>query len=148
MTKIVKYVFIGIVLATPLWALIADDIEAQRQAVVSAQATLDSLQSVSWKTVIQTQAEQDTTFKNVVVSVVTPSTVTGLRDPMWVDIDVPYSTWSDLHKLMWKIKIETLDITLRDVSVGRYSMHQNDTNEFLACFKDFRDTYLYPQPEE
>jgi len=129
---------------------VTDEELAEQTAVVTAeQATLDSLTSVAhaetWQAVIDS-TDSLLTANLVTAELVTPAAVTGLRDPIFIDVDLTsaYGTWDAVTRRLWAIELREAGTGALFVSTGRYSIHTAEAQRLL----DFTGTFITSTEEE
>jgi len=129
-----KTLIVILILSTAAWGVTEEDITVQKAAVLNSQATLDSLCSL----LLAETTEIDSLIfaASVRVLVVTSAKATGLRDPEFVDIDVPYSTWDSLTKREWAVELRE-GPKHTAVGVGLYSVRKDRVAAFLTMTKAF-----------
>lgn len=121
-------VAVTLLFAGSLWAVTLEDIEKQAATVKTEQAKLDSLKSLY-------RAEQISAkglAAGVKVLKATAAKETGLVDPDYVDIDIPFSTWSAVEQAEWKAALAEARLKATYISVGRYRVHNAHVARFLA----------------
>jgi ABC-type proline/glycine betaine transport system substrate-binding protein len=127
MKSIVAFVALAL-MSVSASAVTLDDIAKQAATVKQEQAKLDSLQSLYRAETISAKG----LAAGVKVMKATVNSQTGLTDPEFVDVDIPYSTWTPLQQAQWRAELAEARLKATYVSIGRYRVHNAQVQKFLA----------------
>jgi len=119
-----------------------EELAAQAAAVAEAQAALDSLFSLANAQALAALADSNEALAaaSVQVLIATPSSVSGLRDPDYVDVDIPYSTWDAATRRLWVLTLREDGIAAINAGLGRYTLHRGNVPAFLTLVELFLDS--------
>ena len=136
----VTWLAVALLTAPALAQVTEEDIAAQAAEVRAAQAALDSLQSLAkaeaWQAVVDSNATL--ADASVVVSLVAAAPGTGLRDPQYVSIETPYSTWASADRRLWGMELRDSGIgAIARGELGSYAVHNGEVAAFLALIEEF-----------
>lgn len=118
-----------------------EDLAEQAAVVAAAQSALDSLTSLSYAQSLAALADSNETLATagVQIEIATPADLTGLRDPEYVDVDIPVAEWDAATRRLWSLELRESGVAAIFVAVGRYSVHRGNVPAFLALVETFID---------
>ena len=127
-----KTVFFLCLFAASSYAVTLEEISAQREIVERAVADLDSLTSEAAAEAIVV----DSTL-GVTAYVATRSSVTGDRDPAYVDIAIPLADWPVVYQRLWAISLRESGIFTISAGFGRYTIHAKEAQSLVTLAEGF-----------
>jgi hypothetical protein len=126
----------ALLLAGAAGAVTQDEIDAQRAVVAKQQAVLDSL--LSLHRAEQVVLNPTLAAGKVRALVASAASKTGLRDPQYVNIEVPYVTWDESKKALWRAElIQSRLKVLATETAGLYRVRQDAIEAFLVLSERF-----------
>ena len=131
-------IIMSILVASASWAVTVEELAAQAALVLSEQAALDSLTSLSRAETLQATVDTDSTLAAnsvlVLVSSIRPGS--GVRDPDFVCLDVPRSTWGTIAQIRWDVAVAAYPV-IATATAGRYLVHYRVAPTVLASVRAF-----------
>jgi len=131
------YVVLVCLLATYVHAVTLEEIARQEGVVRVEQAELDRMRSEYLAEQVAEALERGLQEGGVSIFRASPAENSGLIDPEYVDIDIPYSTWNSSKQRMWRAILAESDVRQQYVSLGRYKVHKESIDKFLGLVRGF-----------
>lgn len=124
-----------IILICRVSAVTQDEIDAQKAVVQSEQSRLDSLESLALADRLDsTLIDVDSTLTANNVQILVDAKP---FDPLYVQIDVPYSKWSSLVQKLWDAERKLNAPKHIETATGRYAVRKDRVKAFLATLRTF-----------
>ena len=134
-----KGLLVGIallVVAGVAWSVTDADIYNQQQKIKQEESALDSLLSLQKAEGLNEILVADEGVAGVEFFVSTP--IPGaVRDPLFVDVEVPWDGWSGEYQDAWDSLLTASTLEARKVSAGRYCINSHYGQRFIAFYKAF-----------
>lgn len=132
-----KLIALLIAITLPASADLNEDIKNAKEVLIEVSDIVDSLTAI--RTASELKIADSTLVANKVsIMPIDRHAQSGLRDTMYVLVDIPYSTWGIGTQRLWRGTLKENGVrVLPSETIGRYRVHKGRVPILLALLKKF-----------